>query len=487
MAPAVDGPLAFLLSQLASRPGKLQAHAESSLRFRQRQESRKAFDIEPHALSKATRTGVRQALSSPSFSTGNDPNREVPDRRKSTEQASSLSSPAPLRHALSDHTVNASIRRSATKGLLSASIEGPAEEQDFSAWPAAVLGLLEPVDAVASRRGSLTDLTNLEGGGRSNLRLVAGAYGMPHPEKAHNGGADSFYIHDDGLSLGVADGVGEWEWRFKCSARGFADELMAGCKDAAVDTTMDQNFHPQMGAMQLLKCGHDAARASRSFGSSTALVTALSERTGVLGVANLGDSSMLQLRRQSNGRLAGMRCVGCTREQQHSFNCPYQLACLPEEAEFPRLLAEGKSALVTAVKRSRHMRQDAPEDADGYSFNLEEGDLLVLGTDGLFDNLHRHEIQELASQAISPREANERFEIRDRILASTAADNSASTAPGRLAEALARAALHRSLDVKGRSPFSVNAQKAGLHHVGGKMDDITVVCAWAVGFRGNAA
>merc|ERR1719362_783661 len=149
---------------------------------------------------------------------------------------------------------------------------------------------------------------------------------------------------------------------------------------------MDKSFDPQKGAKQLLQRGFEAAR---SFGSSTALVTALSESTGMLGVANIGDSAMLQLRRQSNGRLAGMRCVGCTREQQHSFNCPYQLACMPEEADFPQLLAEGKSALVSAVKRSRHMRQDVPEDADRYLFNLDEGDLLVLGTDGLFDNLHQ--------------------------------------------------------------------------------------------------
>jgi serine/threonine protein phosphatase PrpC len=390
---------------------------------------------------------------------------------------------------LSDQTVNASIRRCATKGIfchLPDSNEGPAEEEDSSAWPAAVLGLLEPVDAVAARRGSLADWAT-GGGNRNNLRMVAGAYCIPHPEKAHSGGADSFYIHDGGLSLGVADGVGEWEWRFKCSPRAFADELMAGCKDAIADTTRDLNFDPQKGAKQLLQCGYDAAIPSRSFGSSTALVTALSGSTGILGVANLGDSAMMQLRRQSNGRLAGMRFVGCTREQQHSFNCPYQLACMPTEADFPRLLAEGKSALVTAVKRSRHVRQDVPEDADGYALNLEEGDLLVLGTDGLFDNLHQHEIQELASQAISPHEASERFELRDHMLASTAANDSASTAPGRLAEALARAALHRSLDVKGRSPFSVNAQKAGLHHVGGKMDDITVVCAWVVGLRGDVS
>ena len=38
----------------------------------------------------------------------------------------------------------------------------------------------------------------------------------------------------------------------------------------------------------------------------------------------------------------GFRCLARTREQQHAFNCPYQLSLLPKPADFPALLEQGK-------------------------------------------------------------------------------------------------------------------------------------------------
>ncbi|BBG96192.1 serine racemase [Prunus dulcis] len=49
-----------------------------------------------------------------------------------------------------------------------------------------------------------------------------------------------------------------------------------------------------------------------------------------------------------------------------------------------------------------------------------------------------------------------------------------------LASAIANLALFNSLDKYSVSPFQMEAQKAGLEHAGGKIDDITVVVAQAV-------
>ena len=46
-------------------------------------------------------------------------------------------------------------------------------------------------------------------------------------------------------------------------------------------------------------------------------------------------------------------------------------------------------------KGKGNLCQDQPDDADDYSIKLELGDLLISGTDGIFDNLFNHEIHSI--------------------------------------------------------------------------------------------
>ena len=39
--------------------------------------------------------------------------------------------------------------------------------------------------------------------------------------------------------------------------------------------------------------------------------------------------------------------------------------------------------------------EDLPEDSDNYQLRVREGDLVILGTDGIFDNLFEDEILEI--------------------------------------------------------------------------------------------
>lgn len=310
---------------------------------------------------------------------------------------------------------------------------------------------------------------------KDKLRLRAAAYSMAHPEKAgRGGGADSYFICRGGEGLGIADGVGEWEWRFGINARAFADELMAGCKDAlesiassssdiwaapSTDATSGPRGTARGCALDVLRLGFSA---TRSFGSSTALVAVL-ERKSQLGVASLGDSALLILRRQE---ASNFRVVGRTKEQQHAFNCPYQLSLLPSPVHFPELLRQGKDKLVRAIQRNPAAKSNVPEDAELRTYPVQEGDLVILGTDGVFDNLYGHEVCQLASRAFAPHEAAEE------------GDSSIATDPAKIAETIVKAAFHRSTDRNARTPFYENAKQAGLLHTGGKMDDITCVCAW---------
>lgn len=48
--------------------------------------------------------------------------------------------------------------------------------------------------------------------------------------------------------------------------------------------------------------------------------------------------------------------------------------------------------------KERKFCEDSPEDSDNYQLRVREGDLLILGTDGLFDNLFEDEILTLVKK-----------------------------------------------------------------------------------------
>merc|ERR1711874_967988 len=87
---------------------------------------------------------------------------------------------------------------------------------------------------------------------------------------------------------------------------------------------------------------------------------------------------------------------------------------------------------------------DRPESADQYEFSVEDGDVILLATDGLFDNV-QHCKDEIKLQ--------------------------------KSANAIALMARKLSKDPKFLSPFAVNALAAGIETEGGKPDDITVLLA----------
>ena len=76
--------------------------------------------------------------------------------------------------------------------------------------------------------------------------------------------------------------------------------------------------------------------------------------------------------------------------QQHSFNCPYQLAS-------PTMWPEA----------------DTADDADVYEVEMLPGDVIVLGSDGLFDNMWNFELEAIISEHLTVRIP---FPSRDELL-----------------------------------------------------------------------
>ena len=83
------------------------------------------------------------------------------------------------------------------------------------------------------------------------------------------------------------------------------------------------------------------------------------------------------------------------------------------------------------------------------------GDVIVAGTDGLFDNLYNNEISAVVVSAVR-----------------------AGLEPQVTAQKIAALARERALDRTRQSPFAAAAQAAGFRYYGGKLDDITVVVSY---------
>jgi len=122
-----------------------------------------------------------------------------------------------------------------------------------------------------------------------------------------------------------------------------------------------------------------------------------------------------------------------TPDQQHYFNCPFQLGSTYE---------------------------DKVKDGIAGEIPVHSGDYLILATDGLLDNLHDIELEQIVKDL--DKEKSEREVLKA------------------IADTLARRAQALAIDEKYWSPFAMNASKYGYSTLGGKLDDITLIAARAV-------
>ena len=102
-------------------------------------------------------------------------------------------------------------------------------------------------------------------------------------------------------------------------------------------------------------------------GSSTCLLALLHHST--LLIANLGDCCLLLVR--------GGQIVFRTDEMQHAFNFPLQLG---------QLVLPSRTLKLTFFAGT-HSRDEPMKDAKRYDVNVGRGDVVIIGSDGLMDNL----------------------------------------------------------------------------------------------------
>jgi len=256
-------------------------------------------------------------------------------------------------------------------------------------------------------------------GASSPFRLVSGVSYRPDPGKANKAGEDAHFVSDDGLAVGVADGVGGWS-DSGVDAGVYARLLMSQAASALQEPI--DSVVKLLGA-ELAKTVPEPLRVmllahSRTIvrGSSTACVVLL--RGNELQVANLGDSGFAILR---DGRL-----LFKSPPQQHRFNFPYQIGA--------------------------YRGGDSPLDAQNFRADVKLGDVLIVATDGLWDNVFMEEVTSIVSTALR-----------------------AGRSPGDAAQELVNLAHERGHSKTARTPFSVEAMRNRVVFVGGKLDDTTVI------------
>lgn len=260
------------------------------------------------------------------------------------------------------------------------------------------------------------------------LTVVGGAAMFPHPAKQKMGGEDAFFLGRS--AFGVADGVSGWA-DYGIDPSLYPRALMASCAQLA-----DSGDGAPLSTAALLESGHEAAQEP---GSATVVLAQLDPARSTLDMVCLGDCRAWVVR---DGQV-----VLETEIQEHEFNQPFQLG----HGEYGG---------------------NWPQDATQYSADLLPGDLLVLGSDGLFDNLWQEDILEVIRTCMEEGAG----------LLSQGEDGRRQVVQA-IADRLTSLAARRSTNPRASTPWAIERhQRTGnpltklwSKPLGGKTDDITTV------------
>ncbi|MHA1286897.1 MAG: PP2C family serine/threonine-protein phosphatase [Candidatus Thorarchaeota archaeon] len=244
--------------------------------------------------------------------------------------------------------------------------------------------------------------------------LIMGYANIPREDKVSDGGDDAWFVTNSIVNaMGVADGVGSWR-RMGINAGNCARCVMRVAKDYFIN-----------GREVVSESLEEANTSCREQGSTTALVAYLDDAQ-MLNISQIGDSNLIVIR---DGQVKFQTSSGT-----HSRNVPFSMG-LGSKDKFNKVLTD-------------------------YTFYCKSGDIIIMGTDGLWDNLYPVQVIDI---------------LKTTNLKS----------PTRMAKVLCNIAYNMSEDEEIWSPFAQDAYEAGDIYdtldlsiwEGGKPDDITIVVA----------
>lgn len=313
-------------------------------------------------------------------------------------------------------------------------------------------------------------------------------------------GEDAFFVStigrsgastDNSVAFAVADGVGGWAE----SRVDPADFSHAFCDYMAQTALAWDQPAERLRAKALLQAGYDRVVADKFIraGGSTASV-GVGLEDGRIELANLGDSGSVLFRQAAVHHYSI--------PQTHGFNTPYQLSIIP-----PRIRRQ-------ASIFGGAFLEDSPRDAIATNLLMQHGDVLMLATDGVFDNLNNQDILKLVTSRmlqtgawvastsppaeIVPSDHQTLTRLTGpegvspllypatrppkRFATPLNPHNIAFTLQSVLAASITEEAKLASMDFRRDGPFAKKAQRyyPGDYFRGGKVDDIAVLIIVAV-------
>ncbi|KAJ1425476.1 phosphatase 2C-like domain-containing protein [Ochromonadaceae sp. CCMP2298] len=325
----------------------------------------------------------------------------------------------------------------------------------------------------------------------TQLDMDVGGFALPHPFKRAEGVAasrrdygacdlssdmslceDSHFVlkipaagdsasSSSQVYLCVADGVGSWR-QYGVDPRAYSHKLVENARKV-IESDVEHRrlighspFDRDLDPVHPLDVIMDAWNLSSSegvVGSSTICVATLDTKLNQLSYSNLGDGGLIVIRHidsETAGymrerqlprhlRNTDLRIAYLSQQQLRSFNLPYQLGYNDPDAP-----------------PGQPCSFESPADADTASIPVMPNDIIVMATDGLFDNL---DLDDIVAEV-------DRWE-----------KGLSNKDTGKLAEQLVLKARELSLDKHRDSPFAILAKENDILWSGGMPDDTTVVIA----------
>jgi protein phosphatase PTC7 len=235
------------------------------------------------------------------------------------------------------------------------------------------------------------------------LCFNAKAFQKTHPIKARKGQKDADATLCSPMLVAIADGVSQIE-EFGIDASELPNELLNEVEELAVSQLIPGNETEEYcGPITMMR---DAYEATESLGSTTVLTAIMDNSTKIHGklhpmiaVCSIGDCEILILRRGSDGYL---QSVFHTEMQRIDGNAqsPLQLARVDDSVD-PDF---DPSIAVEVIERGSAV----------HCVSAFEGDIVILGSDGVFDNLFIDEIVGLVQSMLGQPEASKKFKAIDR-------------------------------------------------------------------------
>lgn len=270
------------------------------------------------------------------------------------------------------------------------------------------------------------------------LQFDVGTAAYPHPNRMRTGSEDAFFTSrrtGSFVSSGVADGVASVRLKYGLDPSKFSRALCDGAHSLSNERLSNYSLEYLPTPTDMFDAAVNHVRSNNVKGCATLTVLTLNgyfdeevpfdpkKPAGELNALSLGDSQFIVIHNDMIIHKAYF--------QQHGFGHPYQ------------------------VGHGEGLQNDSLDEAIRTRLQVYEGDTVIIGSDGLFDNVHDADLLAMALES-----------------------DSLQRPASRLAMQLADFAYETSTDRNANTPYSLAASKHLDHpFTGGNRDDITVIVA----------